>query len=335
MTRRLPIFLVPLAALLLTACGGEDYGGDSASEPAAATAPAANDAAAGESVESESVAQESTSGTNTVIIRAAVQLRSDDVIGSVDEVVNITERFGGSITDRSVVNSGSGTDEASASLTVRVPPNQAEEFMAALESAGTVASMNQTAEDVADQLVDLDVRIENARASVDRIRELMQSTTDIDELTDLEAELTDRQTTLEQLLAQQQNLSGEAAMATIEVSIVSTASAQTPEPTDASLSDAASRGWNLFIQIVYAILLAVAFFGPFLILLLIAYVVLRWYLSRRKKARAKAQTMAAPQSPPNNQTVPHQHAVQMPHQTASHAAPPQPSEPEQPSGPRP
>ena len=91
-------------------------------------------------------------------------------------------------------------------------------------------SINQSAQDVTEQLVDLDVRISNARQSVANVREFMDRTENLNELVALEGELTRRQTDLERLEAQQRNLSDRVALSTITIEVVPTASV--PEPVD-------------------------------------------------------------------------------------------------------
>ena len=64
-------------------------------------------------------------------------------------------------------------------LVVKVPPDSVDRLLRrARRRTGTVQSINQSAQDVTDQLVDLDVRIANARTSVANVREFMDSTTE-------------------------------------------------------------------------------------------------------------------------------------------------------------
>ena len=115
-------------------------------------------------------------------------------------------------------------------LVVKVPPQSVDSLLAGLDDTGTVQSINQSAQDVTEQLIDLDVRIDNARQSVANVREFMDRTENLNELVALEGELTRRQTDLEQLEAQQRNLSDRVALSTVTIEVVPTASV--PEPID-------------------------------------------------------------------------------------------------------
>jgi hypothetical protein len=145
-----------------------------------------------------------------VIIEMHLTVSSDDIQRSVSSVSARAAALGGGVAS-SDVNFGNpaidGPNSGDAILVVKVPPGAVDDLIAALGDTGTVQSLNQSAQDVTEQLVDLDVRIENARASVANVREFMDRTQNLSELVTLEAELTRRQTELEQLEAQQRNLS--------------------------------------------------------------------------------------------------------------------------------
>ena len=90
----------------------------------------------------------------------------------------------------------------------------AEALRVGVAGLGTVVNQTQQAEDVTAQFVDLESRIATARDSVARVREFLGRTTNVNELAGLEAELTRRETELEQLVATQQGLAARAALAT-------------------------------------------------------------------------------------------------------------------------
>ena len=105
---------------------------------------------------------------------------------------------------------------------LEVPPAELAAVADALEDLGTVLSFDQLAEDVTDQLADLDTRIANLRASVERVRALYAEAVDIDSIVRLEAELTRRETDLEVLLASQQALEDRVTMSTLTVDVAAT-----------------------------------------------------------------------------------------------------------------
>jgi hypothetical protein len=232
-----------------------------------------------------------------VIVEIHVVLASDDIARSVAAITADAAALGGGIAS-SDVNYGvaTGADNgqgAYAVLVVKVPPDGTDRLLAGLDDTGTVRSINQSAQDVTEQLVDLDVRIQNARQSVTNVREFMDRTENLSELVTLEGELTRRQTELEQLEAQQRELSERVAFSTITIEVVATDSLPEPEP-DKGIADAFGDGWDAFVTVLFAIGYALAVLAPFIVLAAIAGLIV-WRISI---ARRLGSAVATPDLPP-------------------------------------
>ena len=191
---------------------------------------------------------------------------------------------------------------------LEVPPGDLPAVVTALEDLGTVLSFDQLAEDVTDQLADLDTRIANMRASVERVRALYAEAVDIDSVVRLEAELTRRETDLEVLLATQSTLEDRVTMSTLTLDITSTATATTPvEDDDPGIVDAAAAGWGAFVGGLFAIVLVLAAIAPFvlaaLVLALIALAVLR-RIGRNRPTITASEDVSAPEQERPRRTRP-------------------------------
>jgi hypothetical protein len=201
-----------------------------------------------------------------------VTLASDDIARSVAAIAARASTLGGGVAS-SQVDYGDPTVDGSdpegyrgyAVLVVKVPPERIDDLLAGLEQTGTIRSINQSALDVTEQLVDLDVRIENARESVANVRSFMERADDLGELVSLEAELTRRQTELERLEAQQRNLSERVALSTVTVEIVPTSSLPEPDDDGDSIGDAFTQGIDAFVEFVRVVVLVLAVTFPFLV----------------------------------------------------------------------
>ncbi len=89
-----------------------------------------------------------------------------------------------------------------------MPVERYEEVLDELEGAGELLERSAKAEDVTDQVVDVDSRVKSRRASVVRVRELMDKATKLSDVVTLEGELSTRQAELEALLARQSGPEG-------------------------------------------------------------------------------------------------------------------------------
>ncbi len=308
-TRRLATAGPIMLALALTACGGDDD--DSAGEATAASAQL--EAPAGTMVAGDDFAgtQEDTSAAGQVaqgddgdlgtidfgavgrdvIVEMHVLMSSDDIARSVASISANAASLGGGIAS-SDVNYGSETSSETgngghAVLVVKVPPDSIDRLLEGLDTTGTVQSINQSAQDVTEQLVDLEVRISNARTSVANVRGFMDSTTNLTELVTLEAELTRRQTELEQLEAQQRNLDERVALSSVTVEILPTAAIPIDESDD-GIVDAFASGWDAFVAVLFGIVFVLAVLAPFLVVGLLITAVVLFVMARRRPERRTA-----------------------------------------------
>ncbi|MDJ0769745.1 MAG: DUF4349 domain-containing protein [Ilumatobacter sp.] len=305
--------------LVLAACGGDDDdGGDDATADeeagvdAAVDDAAADDAAAdtGDDFVATREAPEQDGGFDIgvigrdVIIEMGVVVSSDNVQRTVASIMATASSLGGGVAS-SNVDYGAADDNGDdfAVLTVKVPPGAVDRFLSGLDDTGTVQSINQSARDVTEQLIDLDVRISNARQSVENVRGFMEQATDLNDLVSLESELTRRQTELEQLEAQQRNLSDRVALSTITIEVVPTAAVPEPVPeTDEGIGDAFATGWNAFVAVFFALGFVLAVLAPFLgvavVIGAIALLITRTERRRRAERALPSPTAALRSTPP-------------------------------------
>ena len=307
---------VAAIALAVSACSGrdEDQSADDTAAQATNAAPADADAATGAPALSEAeVATDEAAGGDAsggavgglilpedaaLAIEAHARLRVDDVRRAVDEVRTVVDTAGGRVAAANIaypdeVDDGddgddvTATSEASASLTLLVPPDALGGVVDRLEEIGELSSFDQSAEDVTEQLADLDTRIANARASVDRARALLDQATTLQDLVFLEGELTRRETDLELLLASQQQLQDRVAMSTLTLEITERSPAREASVSGRGIVDALADGWDAFVTAVLTVAVGLAAAAPFLLtagLAVLAFVSLR----RWRRAGAEA-----------------------------------------------
>ena len=315
--------MIVTGIMTLAGCaGGDDASTASESDTAATVAPA--DRPAGDStLDPAGAGSIETGGDSTegdvdtgggfdigvigrdVIIEMRVVLSSDDIQRTVSSIMAQASSLGGGIasSDVNYGNRANLDDQGYAVIVVKVPPASVDRLLAGLDDSGTIQSINQSAQDVTEQLIDLGVRISNARQSVDNVREFMDRTESLKELVTLEGELTRRQTDLERLEAQQRNLADRVALSTVTIEVVPTASI--PEPVDDdpdTIGDAFRKGWDAFTGLIFGIGFILAVLLPFLALAAVLGL-LGWAILRRTDRRTTADD-ALPTMPRSTPTEP-------------------------------
>ncbi|MGW6579349.1 DUF4349 domain-containing protein [Streptomyces globisporus] len=179
-------------------------------------------------------------------------------------------------------------------LVLRVPQERFQEVLRELAGSGKLLSRTSNAKDVTDQVVDVESRIATQRASVARVRELMDRAEKISDVVALEGELSSRQSDLESLLAQQASLKDRTSLATITLDLTppDAPGDDGGKDDDPGFLDALGGGWDAFVTMLRWI--AVAFGAAFPFLLTAVLTVLAWrQLRKRRAARRTAPAVAA------------------------------------------
>lgn len=144
----------------------------------------------------------------------------------------------------------------------------------------------------------MDSRIRSQRASVARVRELMDQATDLSDVVTLEGELSRRESDLEALLAQQSSLKDRTSLATITLSLSETpVKKAVQEDDDPGFTDALAGGWDAFVTMLRWLAVAIGAVLPFVaVAALIVLVWLRIVRPRlpRRPAAAPASTALGP-----------------------------------------
>jgi hypothetical protein len=285
--------MVGVATGLVTACSST---GDSTGESTAVAPEQAQDAgSAGESrsadqgekpgaVGNRDVSQP---GVDRTLVRTAdLELSTADVRDTVDRARDIAAAEGGYAGRESV-------REEAATLALHIPSDRFDHALDELSGLGEVVSREQSAEDVTEQVVDLDSRIATQRASVDRVRALLARAGTVDEIVRIEQDVTTREAELESLLQRRQALAGQVAMSTVTMRV---GKSDAPPPPPAQEEDRGgflaglSDGWGAFLAAAAVSLRVVGAVLPFLVVLGVPTVfAIRWYRRRRPTAPVAPQ----------------------------------------------
>lgn len=293
-------------SLALAGCSGA--GGSQAKEAAADRGAAAPEAAAGaqgpDSAYDSGSSRAGQDGSKAVkpgavrqhVIRTAeLSVEVEEVDGALARARDVAAAAGGHVADESTTR-GDGGGLASR-ISLRVPQAAYEDVLGELAGTGKLLARRVDAKDVTDQVVDVESRVATQRASVARVRELMDRATRLADVVELERELSSRQANLESLLAQQASLKDRTSLATItlELSEPEAAGARDDEP---GVVDALRGGWDALVTSLTWFVVVLAALAPWLALLAVGYAVWRRVLgpwrARRRARRPQAPAAGAP-----------------------------------------
>ncbi len=300
---------VLLSVLALAGCSA-DSDGTELSEPAAPgfagegggqAVPQAEDAdrAAGEPQAPDG--QLAPVEERSLIYSGSITVEVESVVQAADEAIALATGIGGYVAgdNRTILE-----DSSQATLVLRVPADRFTSTLDSLARLGDEQSRLVQAEDVTEQLVDLDARIATQQASLDRVRDLLARAQTIGEIVSLENELTQRQAELDSLLQRRETMSGLVALATITVVLhgPSGPEATDDEPETGFLAGLRA-GWKGFLASVKVVLTVAGWLLPWAIAIggpvwLVLWIARRRHRSRRAPTPPPAMPPTMPPAPP-------------------------------------
>lgn len=284
---------VAAVALLLAACGSggaalapvDDAGNRYGQDPAApSAAPVAPDEAVGEPIPG-------TDGGNAapalrddlkIVYTGSLQLVVDDLQAALARAKAAVLATGGYVGASQESNDG---EQSVATITYRIPASRWEDAIADLRGLATRVVYEETrATEVGGQIVDLEARLKNLRASEASLQEIAKSAGKISDLLEVEAQLTQIRGQIEQLDAQRALLADQVAYGTLvatfgleEIAVQQQAKAWDPaDDLDAAMATLIGAGQSLVSGAIW--------FGivwlPVILVIVVLVLIGRWAFRR-------------------------------------------------------
>ncbi|MEV8513888.1 DUF4349 domain-containing protein [Dactylosporangium sp. NPDC051484] len=330
--RRTTVFVAAAASALVLALSGCGANGNDSStssmpdraEQVAPAAPAAGGAGAGPAQEQAQAQDKPQSNpqkapdnldaeNRSIIYSGTMTVQVKDVNAAAAQAVALATGAGGFVSgDNRQINGQSST----ATLTLRVPAAKFQTTLDNLKGIGDEKSRQVSAQDVTDQVADVDSRLKTAQASVDRIRALMAKAQTIGEITSLESELARRESDLESLQARKRRLEGLTALSTITLMLHGPEAPVVSKEEDTGIVFGLRNGWHAFVASLRVALTVLGWLLPWIVFVGGPIYLIVWLLRRyRAKHPAPPRAPAVPAFPG--------HPVQQPMQQPGRPMPPQ------------
>ena len=300
--RLLTVLVVLLAPALLGGCGSSG----TSSMPGALPQEDTQAGGGAVAVPEEGGGDKAGDGDRLIIRSKTLRLQVDSTPDAVTKIRDLALARSGSITDMQVATdvddwvyrydkNGNQVGDGSALrgwVTVRVPTDSFEEFVADVSKIGTIKFQSESTEDVTQAHVDMSARLENLRAQEARLREFFDAAKDVKDMLAIEAELGRVRGEIESLDAQVKYLERQAAMATVTIELVENKPVVRSTSDDWGFGQAVTNGVQAAATMLNVLVAVVIATSPLWLAALILFFPIR-ALVRRRRARS-----AAPQVPP-------------------------------------
>jgi hypothetical protein len=162
-----------------------------------------------------------------IVHTGTLKVRVEAVPAALDRITSTVTAAGGYVAASKA--SGSGAD-ATATIDVRVPAAAWDRALTDLRAIGTVLDQEIGSEEVTGQVLDLDARVANLRATEAALQAIMAKATKIEDILDVQKQLTDTRGEIEQLAAKSAGLRDRASFGSLTIQLSVPAPAATPTP---------------------------------------------------------------------------------------------------------
>ena len=226
-----------------------------------------------------------------VIRRGSINLAVEDTRAGVEKIRSITREFNGLIDHSSIYEIREG--QYGARLTIRIPEESFEEVMAKLETLGKATEVRTELEDVTDQYIDLESRLNNQKVQEERLSEILEMAESVEEVLEVEKELQRVRGEIESMSARLDRLKDQITYSTINITMREEAvptGAISPHSFDNlgnRIAEAFTGGVNFLLSAVSIIIVVFSAILPALVIL-VGIALITWYLIRRYLRRKNA-----------------------------------------------
>ncbi len=178
-------------------------------------------------------------------------------------LLSLVEQAGGYVAGASATNAPGGPQRGN--LTLKVPAAKLSQVLERVRALGRVTREDLSTEEVTDQVVDLEARLRNSRATEQRLIEVLKNRTGkVGDVLEVEREISRTRQEIERMEAQRQNLLQRVELATIKVTLDEQFKAElmpAPVGTLIRLRNALVDGYDNFLESFLGLVLFFARYG--------------------------------------------------------------------------
>jgi len=289
--RILGIIGVLLALTVLAGCTHSSSSGNKSGASMGLPEPARDSAGGtGSTTDKPLAPNEGASSPDTARVAAVIEDRAMVRTGSMSVTVADVDQAAKAVSAEAIKAGGrvdgddrDGTDDKrSAQLVLRVPPDKLDDLMSFVAGAGHESSRSVQGEDVTAKKADIDARVQALQTSVVRLRDFLKHSGTINDLVQLENQLTSREADLESMLAQQHALEDQVSLASLTVRLARTVAVLAQLGHDpAGFSSAVATGWHAVVLAGRWLFALIGYALP--VTVLVGVIAFPWLVIRRRR----------------------------------------------------
>ena len=235
---------------------------------------------------------------SSIIYTAQLTVRTANVSSAADQAAQIAQGAGGYVSSETASSDPDHPSQATASVQLKIPVASYPATLGQLAGRlGTQLSLQQQAQDVTQQVADVNSQVTSDEAAIAQLRALLSHAGSVGDLLSVQNQINDEESSLEAMQAQQRVLSHETSYATVTLTLLGPKAKPLVHRPKAppTLAGGLSAGWRALRITVSWTLAFLGAIAPFAAIAAIAGYVL--YRGRRRLLRRRpAAPSASPES---------------------------------------
>jgi hypothetical protein len=265
--------------MLLAGCSASSSGsaatsGTSAAASGTAAAPANGAAAAAPSAGGPGTGTTARlAPASSIIYTAQLTVRAADVSSAAAQAGRIAEGAGGYVSNETMSANPDHPSEATASVQLKIPVASYPAALGQLtRDLGTQLALQQQAQDVTQQVADVNSQVTSDQAAIAQLRALLSHAGSVADLLSVQNQINSEEASLESMQAQQRALSHQVSYATVTLTLLGPKAGPAVHPTKAppSLAGGFGAGWRALRITVSWTLAFLGAIAPFAVILAVA-----------------------------------------------------------------
>ena len=227
-----------------------------------------------------------------LIYTAQLTVRASNVQTAISNATSIVTDAGGYVSGENASSGNGQPSQATATVTFKIPAAVYTTTLAELSGRGlgTQLSLAQQAQDVTQQVADVNSRVASDQAAIAQLRELLKHAGDVGSLLSVQNQINSEESDLESMLAQQSALNHETSYATLTLTLVGPKAVVKPAAKTAppGFGHAITSGWHALHLTFSWLLTILGAIAPFAAVLAVIGA-LAWWGRRRFTSRRRQQ----------------------------------------------
>jgi len=231
----------------------------------------------------------------SIIYTASITVQSANVAAAARQIAGIVVAAGGYTSDEHLVSSTKDKTGERISITLKIPVPAYQNVLAQLSSPaiGKQLAMRQQATDVTQEVANVDSLVTSEQDAIAALRGLLRRASSVGGLLQVQQQISQDESTLNSLLAQQRALDHATSYATVTMTLQSQVHkvVHKTKPSRHGFVAGLAAGWRAFKRATTAVLTALGAALPFLVIASVVGGI--GYAGRRRFGRRKAEPTAS------------------------------------------